>query len=525
MKPYFLFFFLILSGFLSQAIEAIESLPVQDGGRVKPFFTFAKESLTVIYGKRVFKNQKASYIVFTWPLFPEVWKKEKIIRIQSAQVKKSLRLRNEEVLFSLEDLLQNPHFKDNMKRLETLRTQNETLKSLDKELAHLEYQVGLFYQSLIGERLKIAPSQKNFLEGKWLSLKELSSKGNKASKLFIEIITSFSRHLKSKEGSDLEERISNFQKGVGTSIYNTKMKVEVFFHKLRPFFFAFLLYVLGSLLLVFQLSWGKAILFIGFLFHTIGFLFRIYISSRAPVTNMYETVIWVPWGAMLIGFFLSFFKKEDSYMKASGIVGTFCLLVSMIAPSILDPSLQPLEPVLRDNFWLTTHVLSITLSYGAFALAWLLANIALTGHFFQLQKYKSLNRSSRQVYEVLKIGVVLLALGVFLGGVWADYSWGRFWGWDPKETWALISLLAYLALLHGRLSGWLSPLAVLISSIVGFCLIIMTWYGVNFVLGQGLHSYGFGSGGSNKVGFAILLQFLWLFYIFRKSTFFRKKSS
>ena len=191
-----------------------------------------------------------------------------------------------------------------------------------------------------------------------------------------------------------------------------------------------------------------------------------------------------------------------------------CLFIAELAPSILDPSLQPLEPVLRDNFWLTTHVLSLTLSYGAFSLAWFLANMALfKAFFFKVNPKSVFLRASQQVYDILKIGVLLLALGIFLGGVWADYSWGRFWGWDPKETWALIALLGYLALLHGRISGWIKPFGVLMASIINFSLVIMTWYGVNFVLGQGLHSYGFGSGGFEVVASCVAVQFLWLIYL------------
>ena len=112
------------------------------------------------------------------------------------------------------------------------------------------------------------------------------------------------------------------------------------------------------------------------------------------------------------------------------------------------------------------------------------------------------------LYRVLQVGIVLLAAGTIFGGVWAAESWGRFWGWDPKETWALISLLGYLAILHARYTGWLRNIGTAVSSILGFWLILMTWYGVNFVLGTGLHSYGFGAGGGWYVlGFLLFESF------------------
>jgi ABC-type transport system involved in cytochrome c biogenesis permease subunit len=113
----------------------------------------------------------------------------------------------------------------------------------------------------------------------------------------------------------------------------------------------------------------------------------------------------------------------------------------------------------------------------------------------------------------MQIGVALLAPGIILGGIWADYSWGRFWGWDPKETWALIALLGYTAVLHGRLAGWLKDFGTIVTSVVSFSLVIMAWYGVNFVLGAGLHSYGFGAGGVEYVSAFVAAHLLFTLFV------------
>ncbi|MEK7358525.1 MAG: cytochrome c biogenesis protein CcsA, partial [Bdellovibrionota bacterium] len=117
------------------------------------------------------------------------------------------------------------------------------------------------------------------------------------------------------------------------------------------------------------------------------------------------------------------------------------------------------------------------------------------------------------IYRAVQVGIVLLAAGTILGGVWADYSWGRFWGWDPKETWAFISLMGYLALLHGRLSGLVQTFGMMAGAIVSFNLVIMAWYGVNYVLGAGLHSYGFGAGGVEYVGAFVALDLIYVGYV------------
>jgi ABC-type transport system involved in cytochrome c biogenesis permease subunit len=189
------------------------------------------------------------------------------------------------------------------------------------------------------------------------------------------------------------------------------------------------------------------------------------------------------------------------------------LIVADTAPAVLDPTLQPLEPVLRSNYWLTVHVMTITISYAAFFLAFVLGDIGLIYYIKGEDKHQEKIRAiTTSVYRAMQIGVAFLAPGIILGGIWADYSWGRFWGWDPKETWALIALLGYLAVLHGRLGGWLKNFGMIASGVITFSLVIMAWYGVNFVLGAGLHSYGFGAGGVEYVSAFVLAHFLLVVY-------------
>ena len=139
--------------------------------------------------------------------------------------------------------------------------------------------------------------------------------------------------------------------------------------------------------------------------------------------------------------------------------------------------------MLRNNFWLVTHVLTITLSYAAFALALGIADIALGYYLARSKNREVLELLSTFIYKTLQVGVLLLAVGTVLGSIWADYAWGRFWGWDPKEVWALIALLGYLALLHARYTGWLGNFGLAACAAACFSLVIVAWYGVNFVLG------------------------------------------
>jgi ABC-type transport system involved in cytochrome c biogenesis permease subunit len=150
--------------------------------------------------------------------------------------------------------------------------------------------------------------------------------------------------------------------------------------------------------------------------------------------------------------------------------------------------------VLRSNYWLIIHVLTIVSSYAAFALAWGLGNFNLALMVFAPGRRDLIQTLSRFGYRAIQIGVVLIAAGTFLGGFWAAESWGRFWGWDPKEVWALIALLSYVIPLHARYVGWVRDFGLAVCAVVCFASVVMAWYGVNFILGAGLHSYGFGGG-------------------------------
>jgi ABC-type transport system involved in cytochrome c biogenesis permease subunit len=353
-----------------------------------------------------------------------------------------------------------------------------------------------------------------------------------------------------------------------------------------------------------------------------GFWQRILISGWAPVTNMYETVIWVALVAAVLSLvFELIYRRTFAAVAGAGVA----LLGTITAANVplLDPSIKSLQPVLRSNLWLTIHVLTEVSSYAAFGLAWGLGLIAtlfyLTATYRRSPSYgelasplvpgfplftvgfggmaasygafgpswtmtdglfyafsamtsiggmislgtalalfgEAINRATSKavraeapapapdpftapatpaepkprptveqikamaapaqldargeamqrtagiikplsnfIYRAMQVGVLLIAAGTILGGVWADYSWGRFWGWDPKEVWALITLLVYLVPLHGRFAGWVSTFGLVFWSVACFLSVVMAWYGVNFVLGVGLHSYGFVEGGS-----------------------------
>ena len=255
-------------------------------------------------------------------------------------------------------------------------------------------------------------------------------------------------------------------------------------------------------------SWtGMGLVVAGFLSQAYGMTLRVLISGRPPVTNMYESVVWVAFGAVLFALVFEAIYQVRIFAACASALAVVCLILADNVP-ILDGSISPLVPVLRDNMWLTVHVLTITLGYAAFTLAMGIGHLNLGLYFFRPGEASLFKTLSLFLYRALQVGTLFLAVGTLLGGVWASYSWGRFWGWDPKETWALIATLGYLAILHGRMTGWIKDFGMAVGSLLGYLLVLMAWYGVNFVLGTGLHSYGFGSGGYWYVGAFVAFEAL-----------------
>lgn len=508
--------------------DPLESLPIQDAGRIKPFDTFARETLRVVYGKDTYEKRSATEVIFTWLLVPEHWINTPFIELRHSGLKEALKITGEERYYSPQALLTNERVPLVFQELQNLRERQEKLNPYFQAVQRLENQLGYFQAIRTGQALRFVPDPAG---DKWKAVSELDGEMKDA---FMLLAKGFVESVAASEGNKNAEPSEAFKTAVQDFIakaraqapakYANDSKIfwEEHLNHFHPFKWAWIAYLLGLLLYGFS-SGGKwrwantafwTFLLAGFALHAYGMFLRIYLAGRPPVSNMYETVVWVPWGCMLFGLILHRFQKNKLILNCASAVAIFCLILTDLAPTVLDPSIHPLEPVLRSSFWLTTHVLIITISYAAFFLAFAIGDVLLFYYLKNEQKYaRQIQTGTQAVYRALQIGIVLLAFGIILGGIWADYSWGRFWGWDPKETWALIALLGYVALLHGRLVGWVKNFELAAGAIVSFALVIMAWYGVNFVLGAGLHSYGFGAGGVEWVTGFVVLHLLYVAYV------------
>ncbi|MCT4643096.1 MAG: cytochrome c biogenesis protein CcsA [Bacteriovoracaceae bacterium] len=292
---------------------------------------------------------------------------------------------------------------------------------------------------------------------------------------------------------------------------DTSFLKEIMLIKTKPFTYAMLLALIAIFFLVLKKQKAAiAISLITVLIQIYGIVLRVMVSGRAPITNMYETVMFSGLGALIIALSIYIFKKENIYIIGGLAYNILCLFMMKFSFGMLNEDISPLVPVLRDNFWLSTHVTTIILSYAALALSWIVACITLFKQRFQKISAKQYRYNEKLIYTCVKIGIVLLSAGIILGGIWADYSWGRFWGWDPKETWSLIVLLFYMVLLHAKGTNWINTHRFVIACAAGFMSVMMAWFGVNYILAAGLHSYGFSEGGAIFLGSFFTIQIIFL---------------
>jgi cytochrome c-type biogenesis protein CcsB len=498
-------------------VDPLRTLAVQDGGRVKPLDTFARESARRIAGGRAFGAESVRGLdpvewVVAMMADPEQWKDAPIVRVSHAGLRSAVGLSSTRDRYSFRELATHEPF---LKAAEAARAKEESgsetpLDPVEREVADLYGNLALMSELFTGEALHVMPETAD-AGAAWTSWAHVSHAGaadtRRVGLLSSALLTAYAAGdmgAAATAASALHTRLGALTAG---SAAEGDLAREVLYNRVKPFRLAWILYLFGFLGLAasFPLASraasraGFALVAAAFVLQGYGMLLRMLISGRPPVTNMYESVVFVSWGAVLFALaFEAAYRVRYFAACASGLSVLLLILADSIP--ILDGSIEPLVPVLRDNMWLTVHVLTITLGYAAFFLGVALGHLNLALYFFAPGRRELLRTMSLFLYRALQAGTLFLAAGTLLGGVWASYSWGRFWGWDPKETWALIALLTYLAILHGRFLGWIRDFGLAVGALLGGLTVLMAWYGVNFILGTGLHSYGFGSGGYAYVG-------------------------
>ena len=499
-------------------------LAIQDGGRRKPVDTFARETLIKLTGRSTYTSGARTWqgndFILSMLLDTHDWKSEPMILVSLGELKERLGLPAEQRRFSFAQLTALPELNALASQAHALRKAEKPLSRLQSEVMSVTERLGLFAHVMDGSAFLLVPAPEKATDP-WLVPPAFAQYYNEQQFAPVQTqLQAMANAYVKGDGFAFSRAANQLRDGVrqlSPKIYpvESQLRLEYFYNHWDGFYRAAWSYGVALLLLAIASMRGKggfvkqtglALAIVGLLFHASGIVMRCLIAGRPPVTNMYESIIWVSFAVSFFGMIFFLRYRTTVYLLAALPVSLIALLLVHQMPIAMPSSIDPLVPVLRDNFWLTIHVLTITLSYAAFALAMGFGHILLWRYARNPVSARADQPMHFWLYRVLQLGVILLAAGTILGGVWANYSWGRFWGWDPKETWALIALLCYILTLHGRLAGWWTQFGLVVASVVCFLAVLMAWYGVNFVLGVGLHSYGFSSGGFVPILCFVLAQ-------------------
>ena len=514
-----------LSQFQASPLEPLQTLAVQLDGRIKPLDTVAKETTAKIHGSIHYTptngetaGETLNYLQTYLSLWfnDRNWNETPFVLFSYRPLKSQLGLEVEQKYFAFQQLIDNAQLTRIVQQAHQQALKGETLTRDQREALTIQNRLNLMLRTIGDTSLPLAPSPSD-AKGTWTSLSAAQTlyPAERTAPLIAQL-TAIKQAYLSNENPVSADKLSQVGRLTGQlrqdlvdlnpQVYpaNGNLKHEVYFNRFHWFAKAWRLYAIAFIVMPIaiwlkplELYWSAIGIFVvGVIVQSYGFLLRIQIAGRPPVTNMYESVVWVGFGIAVLALAFELTYRARYYLLAAAPLSVLCLVLADSLPAVLDPGITPLAPVLRDNFWLSIHVPTIALSYASFALALGLGHVTLGNYLFTPQAKQRIQTLSKLNYQVLQVGVLLLTTGIILGGVWAYFSWGRFWGWDPKETWSLIALLCYLAPLYSRLVGWISDFGVSIASVVSFNAVLMAWYGVNFVLGTGLHNYGFSTGGS-----------------------------
>lgn len=511
--------------FQPDGLESLRSLAVQLDGRKKPLDTVAKETVAKIHGATTYQpvgGEPEDYLSTYLAMWFNTrnWNEEPFVLVSYRPLKAAAGLDVERKQFSFQELMTDEALGAIVRQAHQQQLNDQELSRIEREALTVEDRLNLLYQAVGDNRLPIVPHPTD-IKGKWAGLTEAQTLY--APETVAPLMATFAMGQQTllRGGNThlpmvapLADTLKTGLRQLSPAIYPSDAVLgrEVHFNHFHPFAKAWWLYGLAFITMVislwvkpWNLYWSSVGLFTaGIAVQSYGFFLRMQIAGRPPVTNMYESVVWVGFGIAAIALTFELISRSRYYLLAAAPLSVICLVLADSLPAVLDPSISPLVPVLRDNFWLSIHVPTIALSYASFALALGLGHVSLGNYLITPTANKRIRTLSQLNYRVLQVGVLLLTAGIILGGIWAHFSWGRFWGWDPKETWALIALLCYLAPLHGRLVGWIGDFGINAASVIAFNAVLMAWYGVNFVLGTGLHSYGFGTGGSELMIAAVV---------------------
>jgi ABC-type transport system involved in cytochrome c biogenesis permease subunit len=558
-------------------LSAVRAIVVQHDGRWMPLDTLARDLVEKATGTERFDGHDPVLLLLAWTFQPAEWMQEPLIPIGNAELRSELELPPDKTRFSYLELLRHGPLLNQIDKLRLVE-QGRKLDPLESKVSTLNDKL-LWLQAAFNDGVINAVPSAESTGAPW---QLLSPRGHDHGGVPEPVTQAWSAMGDAFVAGDAQA-FENTSRELVEALAALpaahrpdakRIASELRYNRTKPFRLAWVAMAVGTLLSVgatfIQRRWFDALavaaLVAGFAAVTYGLSLRWAIAGRLPAANMYESLLFVGWGMGAFAIVAMFILPHRLVPLSASLMGALALFLTDVLP--IDHFIRPIAPVLLDTYWMTIHVPVILVSYSVLAMAVIIAHILLASMAFA-PSARALHKTLDKLhYWYVLVGSILLFAGIVTGSMWAASSWGRYWGWDPKEVWSLVACLGYVAILHVRtdrtrvpvwayvtagvlavavltliipklgpmtsgkilaLAGtvaamlvfvlWRGPFVTALKSILAFWLIIMTYVGVNFVLGIGLHSYGFGTGAVVRYMFTIggldlaLVALCWIAYL------------
>lgn len=501
-------------------------------GRTEPLYTTAHNAIKKIIHKNTLLNLDPNQIFFGMLFYPDFFSDVKMIYTNDAKINEILGINANEKYAAFSDFFNDGKngYKLNNFVQEANRIDPAKRGTFEKNIIKIDERINIAFMIFSGSALKIFPQNNG--DTAWLNPPVAYKNSNifiieNIANLLHGVQDAVDLGVEKNEWKDFNEIIKNIQKfqkkHAKNILSDAKIKAEIFLtnnnffdHLILPYILIGLsLFTLILYAIIRQKNINKkiyfsiaAIIFVCILIHTASLILRAYISGHSPFTNAYESMLYISWASAISGIF---FRKYIFALSAAMLLAGISLFVANLG--FMDPQISPIMPVLK-SYWLNIHVSIITASYGFLGLCFLLGLITLVLFIFRGTFREKIDNSIQLLYALneqsMIIGTLMLTVGNFLGGIWANESWGRYWSWDPKEAWALISIGVYAIILHLRFTKIIYlPYYFSLASVIGYFSILMTYFGVNYYL-SGLHSYAKGDPFPIPIFFYFFISFIFL---------------
>jgi ABC-type transport system involved in cytochrome c biogenesis permease subunit len=530
-------------------VQGFATLPILEGGRVKPLDSVARNSLLVIRGNQVIRQNGVKIGPDEWILDvlfrPQVADQQKVFVINDLEVLSLIGAKKVDRLdyFSFAEL--GPHLDEIQKQAATAQPITPQKRTrFQGAIVNLFDRVYLYYKlrntlSLAGSpglgwelqslgtpdaaarhqdltqlaQFRILPPTTAADSGAWQSVGQALSTANAGGGLHPGLVplAKLNAAYVANDPTTFNQSLAEMNRVVSTLKPDALNHAanEIVFNRAQPFYSGLSIYALAFLVLC--VSWiykpellsraAYGILFSGAIVHTIGLAARIILQGRPPVTNLYSSAIFVGWGAVILGLIVERMYRKGFGTAVAAAAGFASLIVAQNLGTEGD-TMEMMRAVLDSNFWLATHVTTIVIGYsGTFLAGCIAIAYTLKKHIVAKVDPETDRALADMAYGIICFSLFFSFVGTVLGGIWADQSWGRFWGWDPKENGALLIVLWNAIILHARMGGYVRERGTMVMAIFGNIITAASWFGVN-LLGVGLHAYGF-----TDSGFVWLLSF------------------